>query len=206
MNESKISKIKFNDIDPNYKITFKEAIARFWKGYFKFSGRATRCEFWWAMLFYFLVSIAIGIISFLVLQFGTEEVLYRDSWGDPYLSTRVSDWSIVLVYGTSIIWGLSTFFPWVALYVRRGHDCGCMGLHTILGLIMPILNIFTLCELFFKDSDRRKNDYGDSEKYPDEPKKPVVKKTICEVKDSICPHCGKKIRVSLIVETADNNS
>lgn len=200
MNEAKINTIKFNDLDPNFKITFKEAISRFWQGYFEFSGRATRSEFLKAGIFCFLVSVAIGIIPFL---FGTEQVLCRDSyWGESYSEARISD-EPTLILG--IVWTIITFWPSLALCVRRGHDYGVSGLQTILTLLIPVVNIIVFFELFFRDSNRRKNDYGDSEKYPDEPKKLVEKKTICEVKDSVCPHCGKKIRVSLIVETTDDN-
>ena len=33
--------------------SFKDAIIRYWKGYVRFRGRASRSEYWWAMLFTF---------------------------------------------------------------------------------------------------------------------------------------------------------
>ena len=40
-----------------------EAIARFWKGFFKFNGTATKAEVWYATLFMFIVSSILGGIA-----------------------------------------------------------------------------------------------------------------------------------------------
>ena len=54
--------------------SFKDAIIRYWKGYVRFRGRASRSEYWWAMLFTFLVWFAFSLLDqsgsgFLVLFF-----------------------------------------------------------------------------------------------------------------------------------------
>ena len=39
------------------KVGFGKAISLGFKNYFKFNGRATRAEYWWFILFYFLISL-----------------------------------------------------------------------------------------------------------------------------------------------------
>lgn len=47
-------------------MTFQESIKVCFNKYVDFSGRASRSEFWWFMLFCFLVSMAAGLFGFLV--------------------------------------------------------------------------------------------------------------------------------------------
>ena len=51
---------------PLYGATFGQAIKRFFRGYVVFSGRASRSEFWWAMLFTFLISLVVQIPFWIV--------------------------------------------------------------------------------------------------------------------------------------------
>jgi len=44
-------------------MTFGESISVCFKKYVGFDGRASRSEFWWFVLFTFLVSLALGIVS-----------------------------------------------------------------------------------------------------------------------------------------------
>lgn len=44
-------------------MTFQEAIKVCFQKYADFNGRAKRSEFWWFMLFLFLVSLALGMVS-----------------------------------------------------------------------------------------------------------------------------------------------
>lgn len=49
------------------KIDFGTAVRLFFKKYVTFTGRATRAEYWWAMLFLFLVSLVLSWLG----EFGT---------------------------------------------------------------------------------------------------------------------------------------
>lgn len=44
---------------------FVQAVSAFFSNYFNFSGRASRSEFWWAILFMFIVSILVSFIPLL---------------------------------------------------------------------------------------------------------------------------------------------
>lgn len=192
-----MSQINPIQINPNYKITFGEAVARFWKGYFKFSGRATRSEFWWAVLFHVLGSVVVWIVSAVVLASGTTQSY-------SYYGGSVSDEARVLSSAIPIIWAVVTFFPGLSLYVRRLHDSGESG-YLLFQLLIPIFNLFTIWCIFFRDSDKGRNQYGDSEKYL---YVPMTKEVISEkapesagtsipsIRDTtkFCPHCGNKIQ------------
>lgn len=84
---------------PWYGIDFVNAIKRFFTKYATFSGRASRGEFWWVMLFLFLVSFVFNML------------------------TRASSFFNVL----SAIWGLAILVPQIALAVRRVHDANLPG-------------------------------------------------------------------------------
>lgn len=44
-------------------MTFGESISTCFKKYADFTGRATRSEYWWWVLFYALVSVGLGLVS-----------------------------------------------------------------------------------------------------------------------------------------------
>ena len=47
---------------PLYGASFGQAVKRFFKNYANFKGRASRSEYWWAMLFLFLLQIVPGVL------------------------------------------------------------------------------------------------------------------------------------------------
>ncbi|KAA8818304.1 hypothetical protein CSQ85_09080 [Bifidobacterium rousetti] len=49
---------------------FGDAIRRYWTGYVRFDGRASRSEFWFAMLFLFLVGLVVSWIPFINVIWG----------------------------------------------------------------------------------------------------------------------------------------
>ncbi len=80
--------------------------------YATFSGRASRSEFWWFQLFYWLVLIALGIVA---LTAGATDDL---------------DTSSPLVTGIAGIAGLfvlGMILPQISLQVRRFHDRNISG-------------------------------------------------------------------------------
>jgi uncharacterized membrane protein YhaH (DUF805 family) len=81
-------------------MSFNESIKSGFKNYIKFSGRASRSEFWWWALFTYLI----GILG--------QEVDYLINGYYPYCN-----------YILSIL----LFFPCLTMYVRRAHDSGRSG-------------------------------------------------------------------------------
>lgn len=86
----------------NYKpkqqmVDFGTAVARFWTKYVEFNGTAQRSEYWFVVLFSFLVNLPIWLIT----------AISRDA-GNFF----------------SLLWSLAIFMPSMSLMSRRFHDAG----------------------------------------------------------------------------------
>ncbi|WP_088042794.1 DUF805 domain-containing protein [Bacillus sp. EAC] len=105
------------------------------KNYVGFSGRARRQEYWMFFLFNFIITIVLSILeSFL----GLNGVL-------------------------TIIYGLFTLLPSLAVGVRRLHDSGKTGWWILIGLI-PFIGTIILIIFFCLDSEEYDNQYGPNPK------------------------------------------
>lgn len=86
----------------NYKpkqqtVDFGTAVARFWTKYVEFDGTAQRSEYWFVVLFSFLVNLPIWLITAVSREAGTF---------------------------FSLLWSLAILIPGMALLSRRFHDAG----------------------------------------------------------------------------------
>jgi integral membrane protein len=97
------------------------------KNYAKFSGRACRSEFWFFVLFNFVISNALTIISQSLLWCNDDAI-----W--------------VALIGN--VYGLAVFIPSLAVTVRRLHDTGKSG-WGILSYYLPILLTIVFFVVFF---------------------------------------------------------
>lgn len=115
------------------QVTFKEAVERALKlNYCNFSGRASRSEFWWFQLFYFILSAVISILL---------------CWNE--------DAAQIVSY----IIGLALLLPSLGLAVRRLHDIGKSGWWFFISFI-PIVGAIILIIWWCKDSQMETNEYG----------------------------------------------
>lgn len=95
--------------------TFGEAVkSALVENYCNFSGRASRSQYWWYILFTYIISL---ILAPVVLKFGT--------------------------FGTvlNIIVSLALMLPGLGIAVRRLHDIGKSGWWYFINLILIIGNI-----------------------------------------------------------------
>lgn len=122
-------------------MSFGAAIASYFSKYATFSGRARRSEFWFAVLFTTLVSVAIGMI-----------------W--PGTTIIVNDMSVQQSSLASSLWSLATLVPSVALSVRRLHDVGRRGTFYLF-VLLPIVGWIMLFVQFVKDSQPGANAFGE---------------------------------------------
>lgn len=112
------------------------------KNYSNFKGRACRAEFWWTMLFYVLVEVALtGAIGFI-------SSFYWDMWMDP---TKIQ---IALV-----IFSLPFIVPNIALLVRRLHDTGKTGWWLLLAFV-PAVGFFIILFFCIQEGNYGDNKYG----------------------------------------------
>ena len=114
------------------QIDFGEAIKRALTiNYCNFNGRASRSEYWWFILFQFIVGAALGLI----LGSGTTAQV---------ISGLVN---------------LAFFLPGLGLCVRRLHDIGKSGWYVLLALI-PLVGAIILIIWYTKPSLPYPNEYG----------------------------------------------
>ena len=119
---------------PVYGASLPVAFSRFWKKYATFSGRASRSEYWW----WFLVGLIVAAILSLIGTLAGGIYGAPDSSGVPTLGPGYG------IYLTlSIIWGLATLVPGLALAWRRLHDSNHSGGFYFLAFI-PIVGVIIL--------------------------------------------------------------
>ncbi len=106
-------------------MSFTDAVKTCFRKYATFSGRASRPEYWWFMLFLVLGSIVLGIVD--AALFGTETVQVAP--GMVQTQTRS-------VLGG--LFALATFIPALAAGWRRMHDSGRSGIY----LLYPLIAMF----------------------------------------------------------------
>lgn len=100
---------------------FQQAVATVFRKYAVFTGRASRSEYWYFVLFNVVVS---AVFSFLGLLFGG--------------SDGPAGWVMVLSY----IYGLATLLPGLGVSVRRMHDIGKGGGWIFINLVPLIGTIW----------------------------------------------------------------
>ncbi len=120
-------------------MTFQQSIRTCLQTYATFQGRARRSEFWWFVLFVFLVSAAADILDGVI--FGSP------SSGEAGISIFAP------------IVGLALFLPTLAVAVRRLHDIGRSGWWVFLNLV-PIVGFLVLLYWYTRDSEPETNVYG----------------------------------------------
>ncbi|MDE5645431.1 MAG: DUF805 domain-containing protein [Muribaculaceae bacterium] len=118
------------------QLSFGEAVNKaLAQNYCNFSGRASRSEYWWYVLFTMILGVVIG---FVLGIFGAG-------------STAVS-----VIQG---LVSLALLLPGLGLCVRRLHDISKSGWWIFISLV-PLLGAILLIIWFCKPSDAGMNQYG----------------------------------------------
>ncbi|MFA6918656.1 MAG: DUF805 domain-containing protein [Patescibacteria group bacterium] len=113
------------------------------KKYVVFSGRATRSEYWYFVLFNMIIMIVLSIIDMFI---GT------------YSST--SNFNMGILSG---LYSLAVLLPSLAVAIRRLHDTGRTGWWLFISLI-PIIGAIVLLVFMVTDSQSGDNKYGPNPK------------------------------------------
>ena len=87
-----------------------KAYKKYWMGYFDFTGRSTRSDYWLAVLANTIVSIILFTVIIVAILFDRPD----------------SDYHIILnlLYGLAMVYFFATYIPSIALQVRRLRDAG----------------------------------------------------------------------------------
>jgi uncharacterized membrane protein YhaH (DUF805 family) len=100
--------------------------------YADFQGRAPRSELWWFVLFYLLLSVAIGLVS------------------------AISD---VLGGLLNLVVTIGLLVPVIAVQVRRLHDTDRTGWWVLIGLV-PVIGAIVLIVFFVQRGTEGDNRFG----------------------------------------------
>ena len=125
-------------------VSFTTAIKNFYLKAFKFKGRATRAEYWWAVPFSTLtlvLSVAIGELI--------EEVRNLPAFIESFI--------LILL----MIYILFNSIAMLSLKVRRFHDIGYSG-WSLLWYALPCIGALICLILFAWAGDKFNNEYGES--------------------------------------------
>lgn len=121
---------------------FAEAVRTCFRKYFVFSGRASRPEYWWFMLFLLIGNAVSGALDGALFGW---EVPVQDVAGDEVdFNTPASSGPI------AILFSLATIIPSISAGWRRMHDTGRSGLYLFyplivmmgIGLFMSVMGSF----------------------------------------------------------------
>lgn len=137
-------------------MTFSQSIKTcFAKKYATFSGRASRSEYWYFVLFNFLINVVFEVLAciFMGAAFASNFMTGRADFGEiiagPFLF-------VFLVY---LIYSLACIIPGLAVTVRRLHDTGRSGWWWWICLI-PFFGPICLFVFMVLDSQHAPNKYG----------------------------------------------
>ena len=130
-------------------MSFAEAIKTCFKKYADFRGRASRPEFWWFVLFYYLV-ILLPVVPWIAIDAGS---VNQAPFGEPASRTAVGVFGVLV--GAAF---LALLIPYLAAGVRRLHDTGKSGWWWLISLV-PFGSI-VLIVFFAIEGNPGWNQYG----------------------------------------------
>ena len=113
------------------------------KKYAVFSGRATRSEYWYFVLFNLLAAFLAGIVAAAI--------------GIPL------GWSETTQTALAELYLLAALLPSIAIAVRRLHDIGLSGLWLLICFV-PLLGGLALLVMYCQDSQPGANQFGPNPK------------------------------------------
>jgi len=115
-------------------VGFGEAIARFYKGYVNFEGRASRSEYWWPFLMQLIVYVClvVAFVSIIISDYAENSNAFDGS-------------GLISVFIAWLVFSLINFLPSLAVSARRFHDLDQTGW---LVLVFVLMNAFIGVTLF----------------------------------------------------------
>lgn len=111
--------------------------------YCSFSGRARRAEFWGFMLFYFIGSVLVNVLSYMI--FGGVDL----SVDSPEASLQAQIQALSGRQALQGVYNLVLLLPTLGVSVRRLHDTGRSGLWITLPFISLIVFVSTIFFVIF---------------------------------------------------------
>ena len=127
--------------------TFVAAVLSGFRHYFNFRGRATKAEFWYFLLFWFLAYVVVVLIDQAALA---PVIDLREVPGSDLVPYAYMDPQIGLL---TLLYRPLTAIPTLSVTVRRLHDAGKSGWYSVLWILpVPVLGWFWLVPMLLKPS------------------------------------------------------
>lgn len=123
---------------PLYGATMSQAFVRFFKKYARFSGYASRSEYWFLQLAFFLITIPFTVLMFMgVGSMETTSMTYNANGTMMYANSPdlFSSGLFLVTFILLMLLSLATIVPSLALTWRRLHDAGFSGLIYLIVLV-----------------------------------------------------------------------
>ena len=125
-------------------MTFTQSISTVFSNYVTFSGRASRSEFWWWIVFCILVGLVTGLLDTILFNQG----------GSPHGDSGVGFFAPINSLASLIL-----FLPGLAVSIRRLHDSNKSGWWWLV-VFVPILGILLLIFWYTQPSTPGSNRFG----------------------------------------------
>lgn len=120
-----------------------EAVQSVLGKYATFRGRASRSEYWWFILAFFLLALLVSIVEGAVLAPMLGFEAFDPAAGNPM----------------SMIVSLALFLPTLAVAIRRLHDIDRSGWWYLIGFV-PLIGVLVLIYWYVQPGTGGDNDYG----------------------------------------------
>lgn len=114
-----------------------KAYKKYWMGYFDFTGRSSRSDYWLNVLAQCLISLLFGFLLILIMILGGDPATYTSN---AYSFQMILIYIVVLGIG---VYALASLVPSIAIIVRRLRDAGYHWALIFLALI-PYLGGFII--------------------------------------------------------------
>lgn len=131
---------------PLYGATFGQAVKRYFQGYVKFSGRASRSEYWWSALFTTLLMLVPLVLLFITgfgMFAGMMGAIAMEDEAALLAALGTSTGGILLVSLLTVVVSLPLVLPSYSVLWRRLQDAnfhGALSLLSLVGLsIVPVI-------------------------------------------------------------------
>lgn len=125
-----------------------DAVKSFYRRYFDFKTRSSRSEYWWVILYTYIVYIIL-----MLPVMGSMSSVMQEAMNNPELASDPMALYGPMFSGAGIgllLFMLINIIPSIALVVRRFHDhnkSGWLYLLTIVLMIIPIVNLIVMIGL-----------------------------------------------------------
>jgi len=122
-------------------MTFFEAVAKCYRKYFVFKGRASRAEYWWLFTAAFLFA-----------------------WPLLLAETEEGTWFTILSFVYFLL-TLSVVMPLISAWTRRMHDVGRSGWSWMF-IFIPVVGFILLMRWATSEGSAEVNKYGEPDNHP----------------------------------------